>query len=138
MGLETFASRTGAARLLQRHPQVSPAFPCFHCTPCQDIPIHLTHLHGLDSISSGNIPFPVDTSPIGRPVTSSKLALQICIMSLSTRLGKRGFMSPWRAYLLMCRIMPDGQVPHWTSTHGEMISSDLHGAEKPTRWMLRP
>jgi hypothetical protein len=22
--------------------------------------------------------------------------------------------------------------------HGEMISSDLHGAEEPTRWMLRP
>jgi hypothetical protein len=30
----------------------------------------------------------------------------------------------------------------WTSTHGEMTSSestsDLHGAEEPTRWMLRP
>jgi hypothetical protein len=25
-----------------------------------------------------------------------------------------------------------------TGTHGEMISSDLHGAEEPTRWMLRP
>ena len=25
----------------------------------------------------------------------------------------------------------------WTDTHGEMISSDLHGAEEPTRWMLR-
>jgi hypothetical protein len=24
----------------------------------------------------------------------------------------------------------------WTGTHGEMISSDLHGAEEPTRWML--
>jgi hypothetical protein len=47
-------------------------------------------------------------------------------------------MSPWRAYLLMCRIIPDGQVPYWTGTHGEMISSDLHGAEEPTRWMLRP
>jgi hypothetical protein len=23
-------------------------------------------------------------------------------------------------------------------THGEMISSDLHGAEESTRWMLRP
>ena len=22
----------------------------------------------------------------------------------------------------------------WTGTHGEMISSDLHGAEDPTRW----
>jgi hypothetical protein len=26
----------------------------------------------------------------------------------------------------------------WTSTHGEMTSSDLHVAEEPTRWMLRP
>jgi hypothetical protein len=26
----------------------------------------------------------------------------------------------------------------WTDTHGEMISSDLHGAEEPIRWMLRP
>ena len=26
----------------------------------------------------------------------------------------------------------------WTGTHGEMIRSDLHGAEEPTRWMLRP
>jgi hypothetical protein len=26
----------------------------------------------------------------------------------------------------------------WTGTHGEMTSLDLHGAEEPTRWMLRP
>ena len=26
----------------------------------------------------------------------------------------------------------------WTGTHGEMISSDLHGAKEPTGWMLRP
>ena len=26
----------------------------------------------------------------------------------------------------------------WTGTHGDMISSDLHGAEEPTIWMLRP
>ena len=26
----------------------------------------------------------------------------------------------------------------WTGTHGEMISSDLHGAEEPTKWTLRP
>jgi hypothetical protein len=26
----------------------------------------------------------------------------------------------------------------WTGTHGEMINSDLHGAEETTRWMLRP
>jgi hypothetical protein len=25
----------------------------------------------------------------------------------------------------------------WTGTHGEMVSSDLHGAEEPTSWMLR-
>jgi hypothetical protein len=26
----------------------------------------------------------------------------------------------------------------WTDTHGKMISSNLHGAEEPTKWMLRP
>jgi hypothetical protein len=26
----------------------------------------------------------------------------------------------------------------WTGKHGEMTSSDLHGAEEPTKWMLRP
>jgi hypothetical protein len=26
----------------------------------------------------------------------------------------------------------------WIGTHGEMISSDLHGAEEPIRWTLRP
>ena len=26
----------------------------------------------------------------------------------------------------------------WTSTHGEMISSDLHGAEEPIKWLLGP
>jgi hypothetical protein len=26
----------------------------------------------------------------------------------------------------------------WTDTHGEMISSDLHGVEEPIIWMLRP
>jgi hypothetical protein len=25
----------------------------------------------------------------------------------------------------------------WTGTHGEMISSDLHGDEEPIRWLLR-
>jgi hypothetical protein len=38
----------------------------------------------------------------------------------------------------MCRTMPDGHVPSWTGTHGETISSDLHGAEEPIKWMLRP
>jgi hypothetical protein len=26
----------------------------------------------------------------------------------------------------------------WINTHGEMISSDLHGDEYPIRWLLRP
>jgi len=26
----------------------------------------------------------------------------------------------------------------WIDTHGEMISSDLHGDEEPIRWLLRP
>jgi hypothetical protein len=26
----------------------------------------------------------------------------------------------------------------WTGTHGEMISSDLHGVEEPIRWLLKP
>ena len=26
----------------------------------------------------------------------------------------------------------------WTGTHGEMISSDLHGAEEPIGWLLGP
>jgi hypothetical protein len=26
----------------------------------------------------------------------------------------------------------------WTRTHGEMISLDLHRAEEPIRWLLRP
>jgi hypothetical protein len=26
----------------------------------------------------------------------------------------------------------------WTGTHGEMINSNLHVAEEPIRWMLRP
>ena len=25
----------------------------------------------------------------------------------------------------------------WTGTHGEMTSSNLHGAEEPSKWMLR-
>jgi hypothetical protein len=29
-------------------------------------------------------------------------------------------------------------VTIWTNTHGEMISLDLHGAEEPIIWMLRP
>jgi hypothetical protein len=28
-----------------------------------------------------------------------------------------------------------GQVPFWTGTHGEMISSDLHGVKEPIRWI---
>ena len=29
-------------------------------------------------------------------------------------------------------------VTIWNGTHGEVISLDLHGAEEPIRWMLRP
>jgi hypothetical protein len=36
-------------------------------------------------------------------------------------------------------VVVDVQDHAWrTGTHGEMISSDLHGVEEPTRWMLRP
>jgi hypothetical protein len=35
-------------------------------------PDHITHSHGLDEVSSGNFPFPVDTSPIGHFVFSSR------------------------------------------------------------------
>ena len=31
-----------------------------------------------------------------------------------------------------------GTGTSWTSTHGEMISSDLHGAEEPIIWLLGP
>ena len=43
---------------------------------------HITHLHGLDEVSSGNFPFLVDTSPIGGLVLFSKLVLQACVISL--------------------------------------------------------
>jgi hypothetical protein len=26
----------------------------------------------------------------------------------------------------------------WIDTHGEMISSNLHGAKEPIKWLLRP
>jgi hypothetical protein len=35
-------------------------------------------------------------------------------------------MSPWRAYFLLLQ-----DFDRWTSTYGEMISSDLHGVESP-------
>jgi hypothetical protein len=35
-------------------------------------------------------------------------------------------MNPWRAYLLLLQ-----DLARWTGTHEGMISSDLHGAEKP-------
>jgi hypothetical protein len=44
---------------------------------------------------------------------------------------------PTEGVALMCRTMPDEQVP-FGPVHMEMISSDLHGAEEPIRWMLRP
>jgi hypothetical protein len=36
-------------------------------------------------------------------------------------------MNPWRAYLLLLQ-----DHARWKCTYGEMISSDLHGAESPT------
>jgi hypothetical protein len=38
----------------------------------------------------------------------------------------------------MLQVHTRWQVPRWIGTHGEMISSNLHVVEKPTRWMLRP
>jgi hypothetical protein len=35
----------------------------------------------------------------------------------------------------MCRTLPADRY-QWTGTHGDMISSDLHGAEEPIRWLL--
>jgi hypothetical protein len=45
---------------------------------------------------------------------------------------------PMEGVVVDVQIMPDRQVPCWTGTHGEMISSDLHGAEEPTKWMFKP
>jgi hypothetical protein len=47
-------------------------------------------------------------------------------------------MSPWRAKFLMCRTIPRRTGTRWTGTDGEMISSDLHGAEEPIIWLLGP
>ena len=33
-------------------------------------------------------------------------------------------------------VQDHAQRYQWTSTHGEMISSDLHGAEEPVKWLL--
>jgi hypothetical protein len=38
----------------------------------------------------------------------------------------------------MYMMIPDGQVPYFTGTDWEMISLDLHGAEDPTIWIVRP
>jgi hypothetical protein len=42
-------------------------------------------------------------------------------------------MSPWRAYLLLLQ-----DHARWTGTYGEMISSDLHGAESPQMDVVTP
>jgi hypothetical protein len=83
-GLGKIASRTGTTRLLQRHPQVNflHPLPSLH-PPAWTSLDHITHLHGLDEVSSENFPLPVDTSPIGCLVFFSKLVLQACVMSLS-------------------------------------------------------
>ena len=53
-----------------------------------------------------------------------------------TLLWSLWLMSPWRAEFWCARPCPTGTS--WTGTHGEMISSDLHGAEVPIRWLLGP
>jgi hypothetical protein len=47
MGLETFASMTGATHPLQRHPQVSHAFYFYHCTGTHGQMIS-SDLHGTE------------------------------------------------------------------------------------------
>jgi hypothetical protein len=42
-------------------------------------------------------------------------------------------MSPWRAYLLLLQ-----DFARWTGTYGEMISSNLHGAESPQMDVVTP
>jgi hypothetical protein len=38
---------------------------------------------------------------------------------------------PMEGIAFNVQTMPDGQVSFQTGTHGEMISSHLHGAEEP-------
>jgi hypothetical protein len=47
-------------------------------------------------------------------------------------------MSPWRAKFFDVQDHAQWTGTKWTDTHGEMISSDLHGAEEPIRWLLGP
>jgi hypothetical protein len=47
-------------------------------------------------------------------------------------------MSPWRAKFFDVQDHARRTGTKWTGTHGEMISSDLHGAEEPIRWLLGP
>jgi len=42
-------------------------------------------------------------------------------------------MSPWRAYFLLLQ-----DHAQWIGTYGEMISSDLHGAESPHMDVVTP
>ena len=48
-----------------------------------------------------------------------------------TLLWSLWLMSPWRACLLMLQGHTRWTSTWWTGTHGEMISSDLHGAKSP-------
>jgi hypothetical protein len=77
MGLETIASMIGANRLLQRHPQVNILTLFSHYTHWPKHPLYTSPTF-IDQMRS----LLVDTSPIGCPVTFSKLVVEACIMSL--------------------------------------------------------
>jgi hypothetical protein len=78
---------------LQRHPQVSHTFPCYHCTHCPDIPYHLIHLHGLDLTSPENIPHPMSIRPIGHPSVPS---VAVLIHTCKRELSSAHLVCPWR------------------------------------------
>jgi len=49
-----------------------------------------------------------------------------------TLLWSRGLMSPWRAKLLMCRTMPDGQVPSGPIHMGRWLVRTSMGLKSPS------
>jgi hypothetical protein len=73
-GLGKNASMTGIAHLLQRHPQITHCILGPHCTHMLGLPLTTSPTHMvLMRFSSGNSPFPMDTSPIERFVFSSRI-----------------------------------------------------------------
>jgi len=108
-------------------------------------------------IFCGNFPFPVDTGPIGYSVYFFQLCIvdQCNVFELLDDMP--GILCMYLINLMMkhdwhCYDPEDwwahgghsfwcaGPYPtdryQWTGTHGDMISSDLHGAEEPIRWLL--